>query len=667
VISFSDTGFFITRRLLGLPDDWGKVRKTFDNSRTNIPDFVPKSNTYKKKCPEIPRLKNYSSPPSPEFWKKFPKYKDLEKIKTPVNTKKLKLLIEKCKPSWSIHEIRIAEKTLVNLTKGTTSYFKTKPKPIKNRNATSAIFYGEMITDAVAHWLKKRYAAGPFDTPPFPNMCISPLMASKQKNKIRPILNLSAPEGNSVNECMDAYLFRKLEITSARKFGQGILLAGKNAKFGKTDLQDAYKLLPCNKIEHPFFGFQWLDKVFVDISTPFGSRAAPSNFDDFGETLKNIVKTETNTKEKWIFRQLDDLPVISPENSEISKTFTKTYKETCKNLNIPLAENCPLNEKAFDPTTKGTVLGIEFDSEKLSWKLPKEKFEETLTMVSVFLNKKECFLLDIQKLLGKLNDFGQMHTFCKGFKYNQNNFVKSFQENQKLKQKIPEELKKEISVWAKNIIMCENGMNIPLIMESAPFIVEQYISDAAGPEIKETLNSGFLVSEDIDSGMASIGFNGDNIDFVCIHTWPKVFLKKFASKSAVFECIGLLAPLLMNSKNLKGKHICLEVDNTTCVYAWENRVAKNDEQLAILIQTMHILENLLTCKIYVKHTRRRSNKFAVLVDNCSRISSTKTRDLKMIEKTVITKLEGPIVNWIENPVIDWDLPLKISDFVMSRL
>ena len=63
----------------------------------------------------------------------------------------------------------------------------------------------------------------------------------------------------------------------------------------------------------------------------------------------------------------------------------------------------------------------------MKWKLPKEKHDETLAAISNFLDKKECSLLELQKLTGKLNDFGQMHRFCKGFKFYQNDFLKNFE------------------------------------------------------------------------------------------------------------------------------------------------------------------------------------------------------------------------------------------------
>ena len=663
---FSFQGIEVSRIELGLPMNWQETANTLNRKPIESKHYIPKSSLFKKKCPEIQKLDSYDQTPPPNFWKTFPKHKNLTDISTPVNVKKLKKLVEQCKDKWSIHEQKIAEKTLKNLSQGTTSKFREKPNKIDSKNSQSAIFYGELITDSIAYWLKKKFIAGPFSTPPFENTCCSPLMANKQKNKIRPILNLSSPEGGSVNDLMEDFKFRKLEMSSAQKFGQTLLLAGKNATFAKTDLQDAYKLLPCSFEEKPFFGFKWLDKYFIDISTPFGSKAAPSNFDDFGETITNIAKTISKTEKKWIQRQLDDVPIVSPVNSNITENFSKTYKNICEILNIPVAENCIHFEKAFDATTNGTVLGVEFDSKKLSWKLPNEKTNETIQLLNETVQKSSCSLLEFQKLHGKLNDFAQMHRFMKGFKFNQNNFIKSFQNNTNERKQIPVETKLELTIWEKNLLMCENGMAIPVINKYTPFVCKHFISDAAGPKIVNTLSGGLQVCLDEDSGFASVQYEGEKVTFCCKNTWSKKFLTKFQSKSAIFEMIGLLAPFIAKPKKLIGKRILLEVDNITCVFAWEKRTAKHDPLLAILVQTLHILEAALPCKIYVEHVKRRSNPMSILVDNLSRTSSTKKPDLEKLKNIDCVSLTGPLLDWTNEPIEDWSLPKRIVDWVIQK-
>ena len=456
-------------------------------------------------------------------------------------------------------------------------------------------------------------------------------------------------------------------MSSAKKFGQSLLEGGKNATFAKTDLQDAYKILSCSLEERKIFGFQWLGKSFLDISTPFGSKAAPVNFDDFGETLVNIAKSSSDTPARWVHRQLDDVPIISPVNSGITEKFTKHYLELCKSANIPTAEPCPKFDKAFGPSTMGTVLGIVFDSAKMEWKLPSGKNEETIDLLQNFLNKSHCTLLEFQKLHGKLNDFCQMHSFARGFKFSQNSFLKEFEARKTTYLLIPNPLKKELLTWLKMVRGAEKGQKIPMNVKNTPFIVEKFISDAAGPKITWTLSKGHVIDESVDSGFASLGYNDSGIFFSCTYTWPLAILRNFPSNSAILECIGLLAPFIANPKMVKNKNILLEVDNTTCVFAWQNRTPKCNDIFAILIQTLHIFEAAIPCRIFMEHVKRRSNHMAILADNLSRINTTTIVEKRNLAYSPTFHIDGPITDWFLDPRSDWDLPEKIVNYALKKL
>ena len=98
-------------------------------------------------------------------------------------------------------------------------------------------------------------------------------------------------------------------MSSAKKFGQTLVRMGKDAKFAKSDVVDAYKLIPSHPSDWKFFGFKWLGKFFADTTSPFGSTAAPAGYDDFGETVTNIAATISETLKVLIHRQLDDVPI----------------------------------------------------------------------------------------------------------------------------------------------------------------------------------------------------------------------------------------------------------------------------------------------------------------------------------------------------------------------
>ena len=137
----------------------------------------------------------------------------------------------------------------------------------------------------------------------------------------------------------------------------------------KYDICDAYKQIAGHPSQWAAFGFRWLGKYFFDVTTVFGSKSAPANVEAILETIVSIVCTLTRVPCEIVHRQLDHVPVISPASTGFAKIFTEKYVEVCEMVGLPLAVDCPLREKSFGLGTTGSVLGIEFDSKTLSWKL----------------------------------------------------------------------------------------------------------------------------------------------------------------------------------------------------------------------------------------------------------------------------------------------------------
>jgi hypothetical protein len=240
-------------------------------------------------------------------------------------------------------------------------------------------------------------------------------MAAVQRTKIRPIMNLSAAKGASFNDAVDESCIDLLKMSSAKLFAEALVQSGEGSIFAKEDIQDAYKLIPNAKEQWHLYGFEWLGKFFYDTTTVFGSKAAPASFDSLPETVVNIVCTLGKIPKKCVFRQLDDVPVVSPKDSGLTEQFITLYRKICAQVEIPLAPYCEKREKAFGPGTYGTVLGINFDSESMTWSLGAEKEAGVQIVINNFLEKRACTLLDAQKLHGKLSDFALMCDFMLGF------------------------------------------------------------------------------------------------------------------------------------------------------------------------------------------------------------------------------------------------------------
>ena len=109
----------------------------------------------------------------------------------------------------------------------------------------------------------------------------------------------------------------------------------------------------------------------------------------------------------------------------------------------------------------------------MTWKLPDDKRNETIWLLSTFLKKSHSNLLEFQKLQGKINDFAQLAIFLKGFRFYQNRFLQMCDNNTNVTIDIPADVKTELTIWLKCIIDNVNGFPIPLITEEIPlFFIE---------------------------------------------------------------------------------------------------------------------------------------------------------------------------------------------------
>ena len=113
-----------TRAEYGLPADWGVVDRWIKFSGP-VPDVpVLEAQVVKKKCPEVPALKDYRSDPGEEFWKKFPKSSLPEKAMSRIVISALNAkLIENASAMLSTEMAR-GGRVIENLKNGASSFQK---------------------------------------------------------------------------------------------------------------------------------------------------------------------------------------------------------------------------------------------------------------------------------------------------------------------------------------------------------------------------------------------------------------------------------------------------------------------------------------------------------------------------------------------------------------
>ena len=138
--------------------------------------------------------------------------------------------------------------------------------------------------------------------------------------------------------------------------------------------------------------------------------------------------------------------------------FTATMKEMCEDFNVPLAENCKAAEKAFELQTRGTVLGVGFDSSSMSWFLSKEKVSKMVERCLEVEGSSHVSLKQMEKLMGTVNDLGQMCQSAKFHRREGNAFLGRFAGNYNIVLMVPTDLKRELQILAKIADSARSGL-----------------------------------------------------------------------------------------------------------------------------------------------------------------------------------------------------------------
>ena len=139
------------------------------------------------------------------------------------------------------------------------------------QNMPSASLRPSVIDDYLSTELAKGRIAGPFASPPLPHLHISRfgvIPKKHQAGKWRLILDLSSPDGHSVNDGIrkDPFTVQYMKvddiIDGIMSLGRGTLLV-----FPSTLMIVTFSAL-----------MQWQGSHFVDVALPFGLRSAPYIF-----------------------------------------------------------------------------------------------------------------------------------------------------------------------------------------------------------------------------------------------------------------------------------------------------------------------------------------------------------------------------------------------------
>ncbi len=267
-------------------------------------------------------------------------------------------------------------------------------------NLMSAKTYPSFVSDQINNDVLKGYLIGPFKKPPFSQYRVNPIGVAIRKfsGKKRRIDDLSWPHGDqeavSLNSTIDKETFSLKYV----KLDDAIFILnqlGKSSMLCKTDIVDAFKLVPISKHLWHLYGIKWKGMYYFSVRLPFGNRSSPKIFNQLSSAIVWIAKNNYNVK--WLLHLLDDFLAISPPYQNPEATM-QALLSVFKDLNIPISA-----QKTEGPTVSLIWLGLNLDSFNMKIFLPLDKKSRILDMLSQFMDKRSCTKREVLSLLGHLN------------------------------------------------------------------------------------------------------------------------------------------------------------------------------------------------------------------------------------------------------------------------
>ena len=237
--------------------------------------------------------------------------------------------------------------------------------------------------------------AGPYSEPPLPNFRVNPLsvVPKKTPGKWRSILHLSYPPGGLVNDYISKadyslqYVTIDRVISHIKQLGQGCYLS-------KLDVEAAFRIAPVHPNDWHLLGMKWQGQYCFDMCLSMGSQSSPFNLDTIGKAIEFI--TQANYAIVFIEHIFDDF--ITTELGAQTPVALNILIRLFQKLGVP-----PAQEKNFGPTTCLDLLGITLDTLLMEARLPPDKVDKLVALISTFSSSRKCTKSELLSLIGSFS------------------------------------------------------------------------------------------------------------------------------------------------------------------------------------------------------------------------------------------------------------------------
>ena len=172
-----------------------------------------------------------------------------------------------------------------------------------------------------------------------------------------------------------------------------------------------------------------------------------------------IALRETGMPFFLALQHLDDLVAVGPAGYDWAEKFYLAYQSVCTRIGVSLASTED-KDKAFEPSTRGLVLGIMFCTVDWVWWIPEDKLVRIICDINALKLVQETDLRTVWSVVGKILYVKEVAPPGKYFISDLLKiYIASKDPNHRVE--ITDPAKEQLQWWSTFLPLCGRSMPIP--------------------------------------------------------------------------------------------------------------------------------------------------------------------------------------------------------------
>jgi len=322
--------------------------------------------------------------------------------------------------------------------------------------------------------------------------------------------------------------------------------------------------------------------------------------------------------------------------------FRLAYLKVADSIGVKMSpEDDP--EKAFAARTRGTVLGVTYDTVNWTWELPTDKLARLIAQINAALDSDTMQQCDIWSLVGKLIHYCPL---VPTGRFNIRHLIKLNNAStlRRTMTAVPSAAKRQLWYWRTLLLATAGLASIPVLPALSPAWATEFYTDAAGGS----------------HSTPGLGCGAVSANWWFFHHWGSAINsgsffegRRLSQKLSALELVAPLVCIASNPELVRNRPVRIFVDNAGAVHIWRKGYSTSCSLSSCLVGALAAVAAALGCSVDIVKIDRCSCVGASLADALSK-SAFARFDLLAAQHgwtlpVAPAAVPRAIVRWIECP------------------